>query len=530
MVIGILINLDKQGNLPNWQCQLIEEISDKNEVILINEISTGHSVKRRRLNNLLWKVYRFLSVSINPSNYEFEEYRNLKINDISIVNVTNVSENVKFSDIVELGTSIEVIDSYIRLGWGILTERTLKVLNKPVLSLHGGDMCLFRGAPQAFWEMLLGHKSAIINVQILSPVLDAGKIMVKEEVPLKDSWSLNRRELILTGARLMVDFVNGNISQVHQRQAHQEFVMFRYNSNPGFWDSCNFFWLRISKALITTITRILYKERWAVVISQNGKFDKTSTILYSQNEHRADPFVLEIDGKIKIVYEKMTSLRQDRCGEIWEYDIASKSEQCLLSRSGIHFSYPYPINLDGCLYLIPETSNTKRIKVYKYESGIQEYCEFELPIDYKSFADPVLIAFNNRLYLILALERFSKRDLTSTLYCFETADLKSPEWRLIPVEGEFNSGNSRNAGGVLSNVTSDKFSLPAQDCSRSYGSGLVQREFSFERGVLKLLKTTNVLMGDGRKINGVNVHGVHHFSKYEKIKSFDILIRSSRFV
>lgn len=78
-------------------------------------------------------------------------------------------------------------DVVFRQGFGILKGDILTQPKYGVLSYHHGDPRAYRGGPPGFWEFLHGRDRAGMMLQRLSEELDAGEIVVYDEVDITDA-------------------------------------------------------------------------------------------------------------------------------------------------------------------------------------------------------------------------------------------------------------------------------------------------------------------------------------------------------
>jgi hypothetical protein len=78
-------------------------------------------------------------------------------------------------------------DVVFRQGFGIIKGDILTRPSYGVLSYHHGDPRAYRGGPPGFWEFLHGRDTAGMMLQRLSEELDAGEIIVYDEVDISDS-------------------------------------------------------------------------------------------------------------------------------------------------------------------------------------------------------------------------------------------------------------------------------------------------------------------------------------------------------
>lgn len=89
------------------------------------------------------------------------------------------------SDVVDLICDRSAV--VIRQGFGIITGDVLTRPEHGVLSFHHGDPRAYRGGPPGFWEFLHGREFAGMMLQRLSETLDAGDVIVYDEVDIADA-------------------------------------------------------------------------------------------------------------------------------------------------------------------------------------------------------------------------------------------------------------------------------------------------------------------------------------------------------
>jgi folate-dependent phosphoribosylglycinamide formyltransferase PurN len=98
-------------------------------------------------------------------------------------------------------------DCLVRSGFGIIKEPVLSLAPLGVLSYHHGNIRRYRGAPVGFWE-LYNHEPTIgVTVQILTPVLDGGQIVVERTLRIAewDTWRSLTRRLYAASTDMMLE-------------------------------------------------------------------------------------------------------------------------------------------------------------------------------------------------------------------------------------------------------------------------------------------------------------------------------------
>ncbi|WP_436344074.1 hypothetical protein [Natronorubrum sp. FCH18a] len=100
-------------------------------------------------------------------------------------------------DVVKMvGANADIV---FREGFNVIKGEILTVTEHGVVSFHHGDPTAYRGGPAGFWEFLDGADTAGILLQQLTETLDAGQIVVYDEVDTSDAptWrEVQRRQYV----------------------------------------------------------------------------------------------------------------------------------------------------------------------------------------------------------------------------------------------------------------------------------------------------------------------------------------------
>ena len=92
----------------------------------------------------------------------------------------------------------ENTDVVVRFGFGVLKGEFLEMPTHGVLSFHRGDLESYRGQPGGLWEFLNDEPTAGVTLQRIDDDLDAGEIVVEDEVDIADAhtWrEIERRQI-----------------------------------------------------------------------------------------------------------------------------------------------------------------------------------------------------------------------------------------------------------------------------------------------------------------------------------------------
>ena len=182
----------------------------------------------------------------------------------------------------------------------------------------------------------------------------------------------------------------------------------------------------------------------------------------------ADPFVVERDG-VRALFVEAFDYEVDRGTiEALVLDDAGaivRREQVIDGQT--HLSYPYPVEIDGELYLIPESCAANEVALYrcvrfpdKWERDTALFPAFD-------GVDTTLFAHDGRWWAFCT--RWSHGS-TLALYAFH-ADSPRGCWTphaLNPIVVDVSSARPAGQPFVVDGV----LYRPGQDCSQSYGGGL----------------------------------------------------------
>jgi hypothetical protein len=183
----------------------------------------------------------------------------------------------------------------------------------------------------------------------------------------------------------------------------------------------------------------------------------------------ADPFFVERDG-VRALFVEVFDYRDER-GAIEA--IVLDADDRIVRRERVidlptHLSYPYPVEIDGELYLMPENSAGGEVALYRC-ARFPDRWEREAAI-FPAFdgVDTTLFVHDGRWWAFCT--RYS-RGSTLALHAFHADAARGP-WTphalnpiVVDVASARPAGQPFRVGAALYR--------PAQDCSRSYGGGLV---------------------------------------------------------
>jgi len=287
-----------------------------------------------------------------------------------------------------------------------------------------------------------------------------------------------------------------------------------------------FYIKKIISSLLSRLHNLIYnyRDEWGVGLIQKSikellgdNLDKpinSSDINWLKNEKNcffADPFIGAIDSENFLLCEKFSFVKEIgsvSIAKIKDFEI-SKPVELLSDKT--HFSFPFTINLDGELFIIPEEHEKKEINIYKYVNSNSSCIKIGNIIRGEQFVDPTLIFYNDLWWLFYSIHKNNEN-----LFLWYSKNLFSgwTEHMLNPIKTDVRS--ARSAGPIF--IHNGKLIRPAQDCSKEYGAKIVLNE-------IKLINKTNYFE---KKISFINpiidskyFDGIHTISSIGNYTAID---------
>ena len=127
---------------------------------------------------------------------------------------------------------------------------------------------------------------------------------------------------------------------------------------------------RLYNTFINTLfSKILFffgilKDRWCLAIVDN-KFKIKKIITPPKNFFWADPFFINYKNKKYVFFESYSYLRKKgeiACGELKNNEIINSK---IIMKKNYHLSYPFVFKHKNDIFLVPETYQQKKLKIYR---------------------------------------------------------------------------------------------------------------------------------------------------------------------
>ncbi len=191
-----------------------------------------------------------------------------------------------------------------------------------------------------------------------------------------------------------------------------------------------------------------------------------------RNHFAADPFGIERDGVLHIFFEDFDQRRAR--GAIAHVAMAADgtvSESEVVLDPGVHTSYPYLIEHDGTLFMLPETSAAGELVLYEAVDFPRRWRPAATLLSGVPAADASIVEYEGRWWMFATRV---DRGANQNLFVWHASAPTGP-WAphaLNPVKTDARS--ARPAGTPF--ISAGRLLRPGQDNSRTYGGRVVVNE------------------------------------------------------
>lgn len=268
--------------------------------------------------------------------------------------------------------------------------------------------------------------------------------------------------------------------RVRDRPAHHLLATSGHNS-PSNLEAAQFVLSKLTRSAYLRWRARGKKLRWFVAMrpstgrsvadpSRMDWKDFQKVPLPKDVEEMADPFLWEAGGRQYLLFEELAAGgARGRLGCVEILRNGACSEMELVLERPYHLSYPCVVPSSGDLFLLPETSEAKRIDLYRFSRFPGEVELVSTPVEGVALVDTTPIFLEARWYFFTT----TTEPFMETLL-FSATKLEGP-WDLHPSNPVSTSVRSCRSAGQLF-WRDGRLFRPTQDCSVRYGYAITINE------------------------------------------------------
>ncbi len=429
------------------------------------------------------------------------------------------------------------LDVLIRFGFNILRGDILSSAKYGVWSYHHGDNEFYRGAPALFWEIYEQNSISGVILQVLTEELDNGLVLCKGLYPTANSlWVVKNRLRPYWGS---VYFLPMKLYELHQygwdhvrgRSIPQAPYQGKQKVYRSPANSAMLRWLGpvMMKKLIS---RPFHRDKvahWKIALRVGGeplyrkigKPDMTGFrwIEPPRGHFYADPFLIKED-RVWLFFEDYLyaeSRAAISVAEVRPDGSLGPVERCL--DRPYHLSFPFVFQDRGEFYMVPESSGSGAIELYRAARFPYEW-KLERVLLKGKFVDTTLYRRSGLWWLLTSAS--SAPEGANPLLLFSSKTLDGP-WQFhisnpISTDVRF----CRNGGRMFEHE--NKLLRWSQSGVPTYGGSLSLNEIEVltpeeyrEREVLRIEPSWSA-----------GLIGTHAYDHVGQVEAIDGCVRSAR--
>ena len=210
---------------------------------------------------------------------------------------------------------------------------------------------------------------------------------------------------------------------------------------------------------------LLYK------FSLEPQFDPTALtkIMPPKDCFWADPFAIERDGEYHIFFEELPYNRgYAHISMITLHRDGTHSAAVPILETGYHLSYPFLLEHEGELFMIPEAKQNGAIDLYRCVEFPHRWVFHSCLMKDVWAVDATLWLHDERWWLFTNMAMSRQAATLDTLYLFSTHDLFAGQWEPHPENPIVQDvTRARPAGNLF--INDGILYRPSQNCGPSYG-------------------------------------------------------------
>ena len=362
----------------------------------------------------------------------------------------------------------EEFDVLIRCGSGILKGPILTSARLGILSFHHGNNLINRGGPAGFWEVFHRQGTSGYIVQRLSEELDGGDVILRGNVPTQRTHLLNAAMLFAKSFQalrsLLLDIAR--TGQLPAAEPHYPYSG-KLLVQPRLAELVSYMSRQMGRSITARARRMFrYQERWGICYAPT---DWRKAVLWRGIQVKtppghflADPFVATHSGRT-VVFAEDYDYAVGRA-HITAIELTAEGAKPLgdVVKEPFHLSFPYLFEVDGKLYMCPESRAARQIRIYECTDFPLQWKLAAVAMNDVDAVDSMIFRKDDRWWLMTNISRNGASECGSELHLFWSHTPLAGEWEpharnpIVADPGVARNGGLLNGGADLYRVAQNR--------------------------------------------------------------------------
>lgn len=418
------------------------------------------------------------------------------------------------------------VDLLVSFCSAVLSDQLLTASRLGVIAIDYHGNKAQRSSPAGFWEAYHRFDKTEFSIVKLAVKGGGDSILLQGYFPTKFFFLLNQSHLY---QKSIAQLKNTVASIANSDKLPQEKERLPYSGRNFTKPNSIHLLLYLSKIIFRVGSKLFFrtlqlKERWSIYVI---KSDWRSAALWRGQRNTAprgrfwaDPFLCSHGGKTYCFVEDY--VYENRRAHISALEITEKGAELLGTalEESFHLSFPFVFRYKGTVYMCPETSASRQIRIYKPVSFPLKWELASIAVDNISAADSMFAEHGGKWWLFTNIDRSGLSDHCSELCLYYANSPLDQRWTPHPRNPlRLDANGGRNAGLILEN--GKIFRAAQRQGFDRYGKGVV---------IFEIL-TLNEFDYDEREVTAIDSKydsgalGTHHISSSGKFTVVDNLRR-----
>jgi hypothetical protein len=526
--VGILLDDVRQAA---WVCRMFETINKSNYaeiVLVVNANSDDSSFKECQqtlIHKMLLAVQRGL---VGKPGYVESALASISSTELltGIPGIEAMPRQGRAGNCVDANGQAQIqdfnLDVLVQFGSWEVSQEIMAATRCGVWSLEFGSYSGGDCVPPGYWEVMDSRSVTRSRLRIRTADSDQGRIAVQ-------SFSSTNVMSIEDNASNVLwkslHFVPRKLRELH-RGGEQKFLEMlgddppytiedgsKYSAMQSDWRLAKLLCFKAWQKFCRKWHDVFYVRQWFLLydFGQNKLTDvgRFKRLMPPIDRFWADPFLVYRDGKHYVFFEEC--LLPDGKGFISVLELHNDgviAGPTPVLEKEYHLSYPFLLDIDGELYMIPETGKNRTVELYKCAEFPHKW-EFQknLMADC-SVVDATLLEWDGLWWMFANSAANPNASTWDELHLFYGDSPFADNWTphpKNPIVSDVRS--SRPAGRIM--IRDGRIYRPSQNSSRHYGYGLNICEITKMTETEYEEKIVSTIKPDWAK-DIVSVHTINH--------------------
>ena len=410
---------------------------------------------------------------------------------------------------------------------GLPANQTLPLARYGVWSFLDHDLLATGQAPTGFWEVLEQRETMRQSLHAYLPGSERPVILHEYAGPVDlRSIRRSRNNFLWKSA----SFVNRKLQAMHRAKSVDAISSPRQDCDRSASQQGGSNFLLV-KNLFCHASRfvedqIVYRrhvDQWMIGFkfgTSNRVMDCNLAdfrwIVPPNDRFWADPFPVKHDGQYFVFFEECL-FGKDTKGHICVAQLGQDGFSHMpriILKGGHHLSYPFIFSWEGDWYLIPESQESNRVDVYKFDAFPYHVRFHKTIMENVRAADTTICEIDGHWWMFTGIAVNGTQNVDEA-FLFHSTNPFGPwiphPWN--PIKSDVRS--ARPAGNIF--LWNDKYYRPAQDCSKGYGYGIRLQEINVLNRERFAEREAGALLPDSAS----GLRGVHTFNRADDLTVID---------